>query len=173
MEIKRITRTDDPLYETAIGLYKTSFPPHEQRQEASQAEILSNPAYHFDTVSDNGEFVGEILYWDIGNALYIEHFCVMPALRSRRYGQRILEACRKKPLILEIDPPEDEISIRRKGFYERCGFIANPYPHIHPAYHRGNKGHRLVVMSSPEMLTPEEYARFDDYLKSTVMKNAY
>lgn len=26
------------------------------------------------------------------------------------------------PVILEIDPPVDAVSIRRKGFYQRCGF---------------------------------------------------
>ena len=25
-------------------------------------------------------------------------------------------------VILEIDPPTDPVSIRRKGFYERCGY---------------------------------------------------
>lgn len=26
------------------------------------------------------------------------------------------------PVILEIDPPLDAVSIRRRGFYQRCGF---------------------------------------------------
>jgi len=43
----------------------------------------------------------------------------------------------------------DEIARRRKGFYERCGYAENPYPHVHPPYHCGNKGHELVVMSAP------------------------
>ena len=29
-------------------------------------------------------------------------------------------------MILEIDPPVDDISIRRRGFYERSGFVENP-----------------------------------------------
>ena len=29
---------------------------------------------------------------------------------------------------------EESISQRRKGFYEWCGFVENPYPHVHPAY---------------------------------------
>ena len=53
--------------------------------------------------------------------------------------------------------------MRRKGFYERCGFTENPYAHVHPPYHPGNPGHRLVVMSSPEKLTPDAYERFYRY----------
>ncbi len=173
MEIHRITQTSDPLYPKALQLYGISFPLHEQREKASQTEILENPAYHLDVICDNGEFVGEILYWDIGGAFYIEHFCVLPAMRNRHYGQKILNAYQSVPLILEIDPPVDEISIRRKGFYERCGFVENPYAHVHPPYHHGNTGHELVIMSSPEKLKPNEYDRFYRYLQSTVMKNVY
>ena len=173
MEFERITTPEHPLYAEAIGLYKTSFPPHEQRESASQEEILSHPAYHFTAVCDGGAFVGEALYWDIGGARYMEHLCVMPAMRNRRCGQKILEALRDKPLILEIDPPVDDISRRRRGFYERCGFVENPYSHVHPPYHRGNKGHELVVMSRPGELSAAEYDCFRTYLNGHVMKNVF
>ena len=173
MEIRRITCTDDPLYPEAMALYGISFPAHEQRESLSQSQILQQDAYHFDVVCDHGAFVGEILYWDIGGFYYIEHFCVLPAMRNKHYGQKILAAYQGTPLILEIDPPADDISVRRKGFYERCGFVENPYPHVHPAYHAGNTGHELVIMSSPAMLKPEEYQRFNHYLQDTVMKDVY
>lgn len=173
MEIKRLTDTNDPLYEKAMALYKISFPEHEQREAASQRSILHQPDYHLDVVCDNGEMIGEILYWDIGGALYIEHFCVLPAMRNRRYGQKILKAYGATPLILEIDPPVDEIAVRRKAFYDRCGFVENPYPHIHPAYHRDHAGHELVVMSFPKMLKAEEYEHFHRYLQDIVMKDVY
>ena len=86
MVFERITGPEHPLYEDAIHLYKIRFPPYEQREEMSQTDILRNPAYHFDVVCDGGTFVGEILYWDIDGFLYIEHFCVLPAMRNKRYG---------------------------------------------------------------------------------------
>ena len=173
MIFERITTPTHPLYTDAINLYKISFPRHEQREEASQTEILRHPAYHFDVVCDGGAFVGEILYWDIGDALYVEHFCVLPSMRNQHYGQKILAALQKQPLILEIDPPVDAIAQRRKGFYERCGFVENPYSHIHPPYHQGNAGHELIIMSSPQMLKSDEYERFRRYLQNTVMKDVY
>lgn len=173
MVFERITGPEHPLYEDAIHLYKISFPPYEQREEMSQTDILRNPAYHFDVVCDGGTFVGEILYWDIDGFLYIEHFCVLPAMRNKRYGQKILAALQERPLILEIDSPVDEVSRRRKVFYQRCGFVENPYSHIHPPYHKGHEGHGLVVMSSPNALTPEEYETFQRALRDTVMLNAW
>lgn len=173
MEIERITYTDHPLFPEAMELYEISFPAHEQREALSQSEILSSSAYHFDVICDGGEFVGEILYWEIGDFLYVEHFCVHPSMRNKHYGQRILEAYQAKPLILEIDPPVDEISRRRQGFYERCGFVANPYGHVHPPYHRGCEGHKLVVMSSPDQLSQSEYDMFNEFLQNTIMKDAF
>ncbi len=173
MNIERITSTTHPLYQKAMELYSISFPAHEQRETCSQKQILAQDAYHFDIICDGGEFIGEILYWEIAGFFYIEHFCILPAMRNKHYGQKILNAYQSTPLILEIDPPVDEISIRRKGFYERCGFVENPYRHIHPPYHAGNQGHELVIMSSPKMLEADEYSCFNQYLQGTVMKNAY
>ena len=102
----------------------------------------------------------------------MEHFCILPALRNRRYGQRALSmlCAQGKTVILEIDPPEDETARRRQGFYQRCGFTVNPFPHVHPPYHVSvPPGHPLVVMSCPDALSPEQYRAFRTYLKSTVM----
>ncbi len=73
---------------------------------------------------------------------------------------------KRKTIILEIDPPVDEKSKRRMGFYERVGFLQNSFDHIHPPYHNGIKGHELVVMSYPEKLSISEYDLFFQYLKS-------
>ena len=87
-------------------------------------------------------------------------------------GSRALELLgqRGKPVILEIDPPIDDISLRRKGFYERAGYQENPFTHVHPPYREGFAGHPLVVMSYPRQLEREEYDRFYQYLCSVVMK---
>lgn len=173
MEFKRITRTDDPLYARAIALYHDSFPLHEQREALSQSRILENDAYHFNVICDNGAFVGEILYWAIGDFFYIEHFCIDLAVRNKGYGQKTLSALQNTPLVLEIDPPIDEISIRRKRFYERSGFVENPYPHVQLPYHRGGAEHRLVIMSRPRTLSRSEYEGINEYLHNTVMKDVY
>ncbi len=174
MEFERLTKREHPLYDRAMELYGKSFPPHEQRRAQSQAEILGDGDYHFILIREGETFVGLILYWDMGEALYIEHFCVMPGLRNHGYGQQALALLGEegKTLILEIDPPVDDISKRREGFYERCGFVENPYPHVHPPYHQGNKGHALVVMSSPRGITGEEYEAFARYLARRVMAGA-
>lgn len=79
-------------------------------------------------------------------------------------------ASAKKTVIPEIDPPNDEVSVRRKAFYERAGYRANPFEHIHPPYHSEYKGHRLVVMTCPTAISENEYKNFNSYLENVVMK---
>lgn len=76
-----------------------------------------------------------------------------------------------KIVILEIDPPTTNIAKRRQGFYERNSYFANPYPHVHSAYHSGFKGKDLVVISFGKALTDTDYAAFKTYLGEHVMKN--
>lgn len=97
----------------------------------------------------------------------------LPEMRGRGYGAQALSLLgeRKKTVILEIDPPNDDVSVRRKAFYERAGYRANPFEHIHPPYHSEYKGHRLVVMTCPTAISENEYKNFNSYLENVVMKN--
>lgn len=116
-----------------------------------------------------------ILYWEQEQFIYIEHFCILPEMRNKQYGQKTLALLAKqgKTLILEIDPPKDDISKRRKGFYERCGFTENSFTHIHPPYHKENEGHHLVIMTCPKQVSKDMFDTFSHYLKNRVMKNVF
>lgn len=172
MRLERLTGKTHKMYEKSMELYYASFPFHEQREEASQIKILADGEYHFSLVYDENVFVGLILYWETERFIYVEHFCILPEMRNKNYGKRTLECLGEwgKTVILEIDPPVDTISVRRKGFYERSGFVENPYPHVHPPYHKGTAGHELVIMSFPDRITQREYDGFRQYLDHRVMK---
>lgn len=172
MHAVRLQSADHPLFERAMALYAISFPTHEQRERPSQLDILAQDAYHFDLLIEHEAFTGILLYWETDAFVYVEHFCMLPACRGQGLGTQALAllAQRGKTVILEIDPPVDAVAMRRKRFYERSGFVANPYPHVHPPYHAGNAGHALTVMSSPIALSPAQYDAFARYLRDTVMR---
>ena len=167
--------TSGALMDAAMPLHRASFPSHELRLWDDQKAVMSDPDYHFDMCLTDGALAGLILYWDFGSYIYVEHFCIEPDKRGCGYGSRALEllGASGKTVILEIDPPIDEISIRRRGFYERAHFRANPYPHVHPAYHADYKGHELVIMSAPAPINQARYDAFNDYLRAVVMKDVY
>ncbi|MFR2149785.1 MAG: GNAT family N-acetyltransferase [Christensenellales bacterium] len=105
---------------------------HELRLWPDQRDVMGNPLYHFDMCLLDGALAGLILYWDFGTYIYVEHFCVEPSLRGHGLGTLILAelARQNKTIILEIDPLVDDASVRRKGFYERCGYVANGFARI-------------------------------------------
>lgn len=106
MTFERIPSPNHPLYADAMVLYGISFPAHEQRETPSQTAILTHPDYHFTAILDGSAFVGDMLYWETPDFRYIEHFCILPALRGQRYGSRALSMLpNDRPVILEIDPP--------------------------------------------------------------------
>lgn len=172
MNFVRLTSCTDKRFGEAIALYQKSFPYHEQRESASQQDILREEEYHFDLIYDEDTFVGMLLYWETPDFIYVEHFCVDVEKRNRKYGQRALALLgeKSKTILLEIDPPHDEIAVRRKAFYERAGYRENPYRHVHPPYHANCEGHPLVIMSYPGPLSPPAYERFRIYLENKVMK---
>ena len=172
MHFERLTSADDPRFSAAMEGYAVSFPPHEQREPASQRTIMTDPTYRFNLIYDGGAPVGAMLCWETETFIYVEHFFILPHLRGHACGSRALALLggRGKTVILEIDPPVDPVSQRRQQFYERAGYQANPYPHIHPPYRTEYAGHPLVVMSWPEGLSEQEYDCFYQYLKQTVMQ---
>ena len=171
MEWRRLTQPEEPAFGRAMALYEASFPRHEQRLPDEQRAVLSHPEYHFTQLFDGAEFVGLLLYWEAEDFRYVEHFAIAPQLRGQSWGSRALREflAEGDPVVLEIDPPEDPVSRRRKGFYEGLGLVSNPWPHIHPPFRLEFSGHALEVMTFPGGWDEGQYRRFARYLDETVM----
>ncbi|WP_368241304.1 GNAT family N-acetyltransferase [Intestinimonas butyriciproducens] len=174
MDRIRMTDPESPYYRQAMELYAAGFPLHEQRRPEEQIQAMKDPAFHCDALVESGTFIGLLFYWEAVGVTYVEYFAVVEALRSSGAGSRALAAfCpAHAPVVLEIDPPEDAVSTRRKGFYQRLGFAENSYAHRRPPYRTGFAPHPLVVMSWPEALSPEAYSTFSRMLSHRVMRYA-
>jgi len=171
LTFSRCRDAGNPLMDAAMALYRRSFPSHELRLWPDQQAVMNDPLYHFDLCLLDGAQAGLILYWDFGAYIYVEHFCVEPTMRGHGLGTLILAELAKKgkPIILEIDPLTDDVAVRRKGFYERCGYITNGFAHVHPPYQAANHGHALIVMSHPRALSQAEFNTFTVDLREKVM----
>ena len=136
MEHIRIIAPGDPGFDWLYDLYMQSFPVHEQRLRERQEGVLGHPEYHCDLLCQGETRVGLLMWWAGPGFRYVEHFAIAPQLRGQSWGSRALREflAEGDPVVLEIDPPEDPVSRRRKGFYEGLGLVSNPWPHIHPPY---------------------------------------
>lgn len=74
--------------------------------------------------------MGLLLYWEAEDFRYVEHFCVRPELRGRRYGAKALEELGRdgKTVVLEIDPPVDDIARRRQASTRGAASPSTPIP---------------------------------------------
>ena len=151
LKAKRITSTDDELFQNVMDLYELSFPAVEKRDRKDNERLLGDERFRLLALLDDGAFVGMAGIWDAEGMLYVEHLCTSPELRGKGYGAAALELFKAsgRTVVLEIEPPEDELTKRRQNFYLRNGFGFNPYVHHHPPYRAGDERHLLNVMSFP------------------------
>ena len=166
---REVSHPDWPL---VWQIYGSSFPRYEQRQPQHQELKMGDSRFHCQLFYQGEQLLGFIFWWDCGEQIYIEHLAINPALRGQNHGSRLLAAfCETagRPVILEIDPPEDEISLRRLRFYQSLGFCLNEHDHVHPPYQPDCEGHALRVLSYPAPLDKEDYLRFNKVLVETVM----
>ena len=162
----------DKGWAEAWDLYEESFPRCERWNAQGYDRAFGDPRFEADGIWRGDEFIGILFHWGADGYRYVEHLAVSPALRGQNMGSAALSAfCRKVGrVILEIDPPEDDISIRRRHFYERLGFVANPYQYIHPSFRKPFTPHRLVLMSYPGAITYEEARSFADFVREAVLR---
>ncbi len=173
MEVLHNTFTDSNLFDEFWNLYQISFPEYEQRSIESQKSLTNAENYTLLSFAEQETYVGLLTYWDFEEFCYLEHFAINPGLRGKGYGSKIIQYFLKNDsnkLILEIDPIEDDISKKRCRFYERLGFKQNSFDFINPGYKGKKHPHQLTLMSSPEILTEEEYILFTDTLNNIILK---
>ena len=172
MKIEIIADKSSEGYKTANALYEQAFAEIERRDETGQGRALQSAAYRYGKITnDDGEPDGIMLYWETADFIYLEHFAVQPEKRNRGIASAaltLLKEQKRKPIILEIEPPEDEITRRRYGFYLRNDFVMNPHRHFQIKYHEGDGDLELKILSYPREFTAKEYSGFRDFLEREV-----
>lgn len=157
MELLSITlrqiRTADPAYSFVERLFVSAFPEDERRDLVAQRHNVDcNPFFRCMLAEDGGQPVGFFTCWDFGAYCYGEHFATDPVCRNQGYGSRILPAVLAyigKPLVFEVEMPDNEISRRRIGFYRRNGMhLWEGYDYVQPSYRPEGNTLPMLLMAS-------------------------
>ncbi|MFR9523495.1 MAG: GNAT family N-acetyltransferase [Rikenellaceae bacterium] len=160
----KITDPGHPLFAQCWQLYTDAFPQEERRELDYHIETMRAQAFSFEGIEENGEFVGIIGWWQFDNLRFIEHLATSPAVRNKGYGKVILTEFigeGSDPIILEVEHPECEMSIRRIEFYRRIGFHLNQYSYSHPPYDTTQSDFvSLMLMSYPAEISSSEADKF-------------
>lgn len=155
----------DGDFEIIYAAMTESFVPEEIRDKDKALAVLKEKDYTAYKIIDTSAWVGFITVWELAEAAFIEHFVIFPEFRGRGFGGEVLTLMKKKyrAMVLEVEPPTDEIKKRRISFYKRCGFFVNDYYYLQPSYRKGGEGVELILMSYPALLESCDAAKRELY----------
>lgn len=152
--IKKISNSlENSFKKKVVALYESAFPPDERRRSEEFLRLVEEePLFQLDIfVNERDEFVGFFTKWVWDDFRYGEHFAVSPEFRGGGYGREILEEEFRddnRPLLLEVELPENEMARRRIGFYQRNGFrLWEEIPYVQPSYSPGLASLEMKLMT--------------------------
>ncbi len=157
-------------FEFAKNLFENAFPV----EERPDFEILQerNPnLFHFHIITYHGKPIGILSYWDFEDFIYIEHFAISDIVRNQGLGKEILTqflTSHLKQIVMEVEPPIQEMARRRIGFYKRLGFLDNEFEYQQPPY-RGNLEFLSMKILSRQPLTKQDF----EHVKHMIYTNVY
>ena len=163
--LQRINETNFP---EIYRIMQASFSDDEYRPYDEQLALFEEPEYRIYYMP-----AGFLAVWEFESFIYIEHFAVDPALRNSGTGSAMLQELVKqyqKPICLEVELPEDELTRRRIGFYERNGFVFNVYPYIQPPISKGKSPVPLRIMTYGSAITQDTFEEMKRVLYQRVYK---
>ena len=163
--LQRINETNFP---EIYRIMQASFSDDEYRPYDEQLALFEEPEYRIYYMP-----AGFLAVWEFESFIYIEHFAVDPALRNSGTGSAMLQELVKqyqKPICLEVELPEDELTRRRIGFYERNGFVFNEYPYIQPPISKGKSPVPLRIMTYGSAITQDTFKEMKRVLYQRVYK---
>jgi len=152
------------------AIYDSSFPVDEKRDKQTQRRLLTNNKYKIIPYYNNGKMVGFIALWILGDIVFLEHLAIKKEFRGKGYGTKILKDVKRRfpgRLVLEVEPPKDETTIRRIKFYKKAGFHLNEHHYVQPPLGRNKKPVTLKIMSYLNLIPSEEF----DYLVRYIHNN--
>lgn len=150
IELKEIRITDKEQYRYFENILQTNFPVCEYRPlNELKTVIEERKEFKANLIVHDNIPIGILSFWDFDKFYYIEHFAIESKKRKGGLGGKtIAEFCKKseKPIVLEVEIPEDEISSRRIEFYQRHKFMLWEKEYLQPPYRKGDNYFPLQLM---------------------------
>ena len=150
----QFVKVEEIAFDEVYKQMEDSFPVCERRSYKEAKAVLNNKDYTLYHIEESCKRIGFISVWQLEGFTFVEHFAIYSQFRNLGYGAKAIGLAKEcwQTLVLEAEPPTCEIASRRLAFYERNGFLQNPFKYKQPAYREGEEDVELVVMSCPSLL---------------------
>lgn len=166
-----LTRLQEKDFEQIFEIMEKGFPPSERRSKEKQRGLLTTEEYNVFGLKEDDDLLGFIAEWNGPEYRFIEHLAVNEEFQGKGIGSKLLTEYHRlsdKPVILEVEPPENEIQKRRVKFYERNSYHLTEHGYVQPSINENIKGVPLVLMSYPDRLTNPQFLSVKEWLFRTV-----
>lgn len=155
------------------SLMESSFPTDEYRPYDEQLALMSQNEYKVFVKKDDDRVSAFAAVWEFCDFVFIEHLAVDSSLRNNGLGSTLLRELSSKTdklILLEVELPENEMSRRRIGFYERNGFFLNDYDYVQPPISEGKKPVPLRIMTYGRKIEKIEFLSVKEALYKFVYR---
>jgi ribosomal protein S18 acetylase RimI-like enzyme len=171
MEIKLQKINSDSELISIYDLYFSAFPANERRDYAGLKAQLKIHECSVSKILHGKQQVGLCIFWNFEDFVFLEHLAVEPAMRNLKIGEKVLTLLKtqfNKPLLLETEPPNDEIAKRRISFYIRNSFFILSRNYIQPSYDHVSPGVHLCLMCTCSGISDPTLDRWISILRNNV-----
>lgn len=173
LELIPITDKTNPLLEEIEKTYNESFPPEERREFFLVKELIENQGlFSMLAIVKNNNYVGFFTIWHFADFSYGEHFALNSSARNGGIGGEAFKMVLERtthPFILEVELPNDEMSTRRIGFYQRLGLELDSHTYYQPPYRKGEEGLEMRLMKYGNIDLDKDF----DKVKSIIYRYVY
>jgi ribosomal protein S18 acetylase RimI-like enzyme len=152
-------------------LYEDSFPNNERREFYELEAQILKPENEIYTIARNGKTLGFVSIWNFNDFVFIEHFAIDPECRGQGIGSdaiKLIIGSYSKPFVLEVEPPKDEVSIKRINFYKRLGFKLVDKLYMQPSYDGVKPEVELRLMLTVDNYTDDRLNNCTSLIRSKV-----
>ncbi len=152
--LQKLAPTDKLYLKKVRKIYEQSFPPNERRAFEKVINLLADKRFYLFAVTFENEVVGMLSKWDFSTFVYIEHFAVSEEFRGNGLGSHVLQKVirdESRQIVLEVELPEDEFSLKRIKFYKQLGFSICSESYIQPPYDKYKEAVPMLIMTCQEI----------------------
>lgn len=172
VQIKEIDPISNFISQNVLEIYNNAFPPEERRNSDDLNHFWqAHERLSFNLIGDENRELGFLFHWDFDSFLFVEHFAVSSIERGNGIGRAAFSqwlSLQNKPIVLEVEPPTNDISIRRVRFYQSFGFNYFPQHYIQPPYQSGYAPVELRLMYKGEPSIIDDFEKIRTILHKEV-----
>ncbi|MDL2262783.1 GNAT family N-acetyltransferase [Bacteroidales bacterium OttesenSCG-928-I21] len=172
MQLVKLKNDFDDLWKSAINVYDEAFPDCEKRPVEQHAKLLyDNLFYNFFIAIDDDKIVGIMIVWNLTEFVHLDYLAISPNYRNKGYGNKLLAQLQNmttKPIVLEVEPPNDELTKRRVSFYEKSGFNIVDIDYFMPDYRNQKKTVTMRLMSNSADICAENSKKIIDEIHEKI-----